>query len=75
MKKNMGTLDRIIRIILALVVIILYFADLITGTAAVILGIIAFIFVITSAVGSCPLYIPLNISTKKQENDESRKNS
>lgn len=75
MKKNMGTLDRIIRIILALVVIILYFAGLITGTAAVILGIIAFIFIITSAAGTCPLYIPLKISTNKQEKDDSRKNS
>ena len=65
MKKNMGTADRVLRTILAVVVAILYFAGQISGTAAVILGVLAVIFLLTSAVGFCPLYAPFGISTKK----------
>jgi uncharacterized membrane protein YtjA (UPF0391 family) len=64
--KNMGTVDRIVRLVLALVVAILYFAGLISGTAAIILGVIAVVFLVTSLVGTCPLYIPLKITTKRE---------
>ncbi len=67
MKKNMGALDRIIRTILAVVVIVLYFIKQISGTAAIILGIIALVFLLTSLIGFCPLYVPLKISTLKKE--------
>ncbi|MEK6697588.1 MAG: DUF2892 domain-containing protein [Nitrospirota bacterium] len=67
MKKNMGTADRILRTVLAVVVAILYFAGQISGTAAVILGILAVIFLLTSAVGFCPLYAPFGISTMKKQ--------
>ena len=67
MKQNMGTLDRLIRIVLAVIVGILYFTGQISGTAAIVLGIFAIIFILTSIVGHCPLYTPLNISTKKEE--------
>ena len=63
MKKNMGTIDRVIRIVLAIVVAILYVNGSITGTAAIILGILAVVFIITSLVGFCPLYLPFKIST------------
>jgi|APIni6443716594_1056825.scaffolds.fasta_scaffold58816_2 hypothetical protein len=63
MKKNMGTIDRIIRTLLAIVIVILYLNGSITGVAAIILGIFALIFLITSAIGFCPLYAPLHIST------------
>ena len=63
MKKNMGTIDRSIRILLAITVIILYITGKITGIAAIILGILAFVFIITSLIGFCPLYLPLKIST------------
>jgi hypothetical protein len=63
MKKNMGTADRVIRIILAIVVIVLYLTGNITGIAAIILGILALVFILTSLIGFCPLYIPLKIST------------
>ena len=63
MKKNMGTIDRIIRILLAIVVIILYITGSITGFAAIILGILAIVFIITSMIGFCPLYMPFKIST------------
>jgi K+-transporting ATPase A subunit len=63
MKKNMGSIDRIIRILLAIVVIVLYLNGSITGVAAIILGIVAFVFIATSLIGFCPLYVPLKIST------------
>jgi small-conductance mechanosensitive channel len=67
MKKNMGVVDRIIRTILAVVVIVLFVTKQITGLAAIILGILAIIFLLTSAVGLCPLYLPFKISTKKSK--------
>lgn len=63
MTKNMGTLDRILRISAALVIGALYFTGQITGIAAIILGVVATAFVLTSSVGSCPLYLPLGLST------------
>ncbi len=65
MKKNMGLYDRLLRTALAVVVAILYFAGLLSGTAAVILGVIAVIFLATSSVGFCPAYRVLGISTLK----------
>jgi len=64
MINNMGMLDRIIRIILAIVVIVLYLTGQISGVAAIILGVIAAIFVVTSLIGFCPLYTLFHISTK-----------
>jgi Na+(H+)/acetate symporter ActP len=66
MKKNMGTVDRVIRVLLAVVVLTLYLTGNITGLAAIILGIIAVIFVVTSIIGFCPLYVPFKISTIKK---------
>lgn len=63
MVKNMGTIDRVVRILLAVVVAILYFTGAISGVAAIILGILALIFIVTSFVGFCPLYTLLKIST------------
>ncbi|MCJ7545474.1 MAG: DUF2892 domain-containing protein [Deltaproteobacteria bacterium] len=65
MKQNMGTIDRAIRVILAILVLVLYLAGRISGTTAIILGIFAVIFFLTSLVGFCPLYALLKISTKK----------
>jgi len=67
LKKHMGTIDRIIRTLLAILVAILYFTHQITGAAAIILGIFAVIFLLTSAVGFCPIYVPLKVSTRKKE--------
>jgi len=66
MKKNMGVVDRVVRILLAVVVLILYLAGSIDGLLAAILGIIAVIFVVTSLIGFCPLYVPFKISTIKK---------
>lgn len=65
-KQNMGTLDRVIRLMLVAVVAVLYFTGNLTGLAAIILGILAVIFVITSFIGFCPLYLPFGLSTKRQ---------
>ena len=67
MKLNMGSADRILRLIVASAIAVLYFTDQISGLAAIILGVFAVIFVLTSFVGVCPLYPPLKFSTKKTE--------
>ena len=67
MPKNMGLVDRIARLVLAVVIAILFFTGQLTGTAAIILGAIAVIFVLTSIVAFCPLYFPFKISTAKKK--------
>lgn len=68
MKANMGTIDRVMRIIAAVVIAALYFTNVIEGTLAIVLMVIAAVFMLTSFVSFCPLYVPLGISTKKKEN-------
>lgn len=67
MKKNMGNLDRILRILVALVVIALYFTGQINGTLAIIGLLLSAIFILTSFISFCPLYLPFGISTRKEE--------
>lgn len=67
MKKNMGSADRVIRILAAIVIAVLYITGQITGTAAIVLLVVAAAFILTSAIGSCPVYFPLGISTRKKE--------
>ncbi len=64
MQANMGTADKIIRILLAITVGVLYYFGIISGTLAIILGILALVFVITSFISFCPLYLPFGISTR-----------
>ena len=66
MNKNMGTADRLIRTVLALIVIALYFTGQISGVTGIILGIFAVIFLLTSLISFCPLYVPLKLSTRKK---------
>jgi amino acid transporter len=66
MKKNMGTADRIVRIIAALVIGYLILNGTLAGTVGTILGIIAIVFLLTSIFSFCPLYLPLKISTLKK---------
>lgn len=67
MKTNMGVIDRVLRIVLAIAVAALYYLGYLTGTAAIVLGVIAVIFVLTGVIGFCPLYVPLKLSTKKKD--------
>jgi hypothetical protein len=66
MKKNMGSMDKGIRIFLAAIIAILYFTDQITGVAAIVLGLFAVVFLLTSLVSFCPLYFPFKLSTLKK---------
>jgi hypothetical protein len=66
MKKNMGTIDRIIRVLVALVLLVLFAANIISGTAAIVLLALSGIFILTSFVSFCPLYLPFGISTCKK---------
>jgi K+-transporting ATPase A subunit len=65
--KNMGNADRIVRVLVALLIGILYFTGVLSGTVAIILLILATIFILTSLVSTCPLYLPFGISTRKKE--------
>ena len=65
MKMNMGTADRVIRTLLAIAVAVLYFTDKISGALAIVLGIVAIAFLLTSLVGWCPGYLPFGLSTRK----------
>ncbi|MBK1442280.1 DUF2892 domain-containing protein [Parapedobacter sp. ISTM3] len=67
MKKNMGMADKAIRILIAVVIGVLYFTNTISGTLAIILGILAVAFVLTSFISFCPLYLPFGISTFKKK--------
>ena len=72
MKKNMGVIDRVVRIILAAAVAVLYFTDVINGTLAIILGILALIFLVTSIISFCPLYLPFGLSTVCKKEGEGK---
>ncbi|WKK76739.2 DUF2892 domain-containing protein [Marivirga salinae] len=63
MKKNMGSADRIIRVIIAAVIGVLYFTGIISGTVGIVLLVLAGVFVLTSLISFCPLYAPFGIST------------
>ena len=63
----MGLADKAIRILVAAVIAVLYFTHQITGIAAIILGVLAIVFTLTSLMGTCPLYLPFGISTKKKD--------
>lgn len=61
----MGSEDRVIRLIIAVIIAFLYFGNIITGTLALVLIISAGVFLITSSVGFCPIYAPFKLSTRK----------
>ena len=65
MTKNMGTIDRVIRILAAIAVAALYFAGAISGILAIVLAVIGVVFLGTSLVGFCPAYVPLRFSTRR----------
>jgi hypothetical protein len=66
MKKNMGTIDRVIRILVAVLFAVLYFTDVVTGTFGIILLVLGVVFLLTSIVSFCPLYFPFGFSTRKK---------
>ncbi len=67
MTRNMGNLDRVLRFLFVVIIGVLYWADLISGTLALVLGIIALALLLTSLTGFCPLYAPFGLSTIKRQ--------
>ncbi len=67
MKRNIGSIDKTVRILIAIVIAGLYFSNLISGTLAIVLGVFALVFIVTSFISFCPLYLPFNISTFKKK--------
>ncbi len=68
MKKNMGTTDRVIRLIIAAVIGVLYYTGTISGTLGIVLLVLAGVFVLTSFMSFCPLYLPFGLSTCPNKN-------
>lgn len=64
MKKNMGTVDKVIRILIAVVIAVLYFTNIISGVWAIVLLVISGIFILTSLVSFCPMYLPFGLSSR-----------
>lgn len=63
----MGTTDKIIRIVIAVLFAVLFFTKAVTGVAGIILLVLAAVFILTSVIGSCPLYLPFGINTCKKK--------
>jgi len=70
MTKNMGSVDKIIRLIVAALFVVLYFTGTVTGTVGIILLIIASVFILTSLISSCPLYLPFGLKTTCEKKKE-----
>jgi hypothetical protein len=66
MKKNMGMTDKAIRFILAAIIGVLYYTNVINGTLAIVLGVLAVVFILTSFISFCPLYLPFGINTRRK---------
>jgi Protein of unknown function (DUF2892) len=73
MKKNMGIADRIIRLVVAAIVVWLYYNGTITGTLGIVLIVLAAVFVLTSLVSFCPLYLPFGLSTLRKTENQTTK--
>jgi hypothetical protein len=67
MIKNMGGLDRSLRVIIALLITLLYFNEMISGTLGIVLLVLAIVFVLTSLVSFCPLYVLFKLNTCKRD--------
>ena len=63
MIKNMGSTDKIIRILLAIIFIVLQYTGVVSGTLGIVIIVLAVIFALTSFISFCPLYVPFGIST------------
>ena len=70
MKKNMGSADKIIRFVIAAVIAVLFFTDVISGTLGIVLLVLAGVFVLTSFISFCPLYLPFGIKTCRAKEEK-----
>lgn len=71
MKKNMGNADRVIRSIIAVAIAVLYFTGVLSGTLGIVLLVLAVVFLLTSFVSFCPLYLPFRLSTRSTSGRDS----
>ena len=67
MKKNMGKVDKLMRIIVAIVIGLLYFNNIISGMLGMVLIVLAMVFLLTSLINFCPLYLPFDIDTREEK--------
>ena len=65
MKPNMGSIDRILRLVAAAIFVVLYFTGTVSGVLGIVLLVLAAVFVVTSVIAFCPLYLPFKFSTRK----------
>lgn len=70
MTKNMGQIDRIIRTVVAVVFIVLFFTKVVSGTLGIILLVLGAVFLLTSAISFCPLYLPFGLKTTCEKKDK-----
>lgn len=63
MKKNIGIIDKAVRLVLAAIILLLYFTNVISGTLALVLLVVAAILAVTSLIGVCPPYMLFGINT------------
>lgn len=62
----MGLIDRVIRVLIAVVIVVLYFTNVISGTLGVVLLVLSGVFILTSLISYCPLYSPIGLNTKNE---------
>lgn len=67
MKKNMGTTDTMIRLLAAALIVVLFITNVLSGTLAIVLLVVAGLLVITSIFSFCPMYWPFGISTRREK--------
>ena len=67
MKKNLGTLDKLIRLVIAAIFVVLYFMGIVSGTLGIVLLVLAGVFVVTSLISFCPLYTVLGLNSGKTD--------
>jgi len=67
MRANMGKIDRVLRLAVAVIIAALYFSETITGTVGIVLLVLAAVFALTSFVSFCPLYLPFGINTRPKQ--------
>jgi hypothetical protein len=67
MKRNMSNLDRIIRVVLAMLFAYLYFGGVVSGALGIVLVVLGGVFLLTSIIGFCPLYAPFKFSTLRNQ--------
>lgn len=68
MKKNMGSIDKVVRVLLAISIALLYFFNVIEGTVAYVLMAVAIALLVTSFINFCPLYALIGVNTCKVKN-------